>query len=678
MVDFVRVFENLKISHKLSLGFLAMVIFVAIVGGIGLFTLNTVGAGVDIILNEKVPIADASMEMSIAVVSGRDVIGEYLRHEDKLDEIKEVFESSNADFDMWRMAVVKGTDSLDFTSSPAGKRWAQEHGGETVIAVDPGSLIMEQMMVAEKHHAEFVDASYAIMAAHNNALKLKPNTRKKMEEMGAAAAIMIDKAVAGELSCDASLLWGQAMTANDYLVTGKQGEIDAFNAIKSEIETLPDYDKIEAEHREVVRIGAEMMDLQVEYLGYLAEEKTQMERVDEASAKIEGAMGTVKELTGADIAAVMAKTNTAQATRLLIVVIIVGLALAAGIGMFATRSITNPVNNLVMEIDNSAQSVAASAEELASSSEEMTASMEEMASAVQRISDGAQSQSGQAVVVSQEMENVGSMIKSIAENAQTATMMSEEANEIAKSGGKAAQEVTVTMGDIHAAVNESAHTLKELDQRSKEIDEIVDVITAIAEQTNLLALNAAIEAARAGEHGRGFAVVAEEVRKLAEGSAKAARQISGLIKEIQTGTDKAVESMSKGTEKVDLGSTAVKSALDETNDIVRAVESMANEVKEISVAIEEHNRATERVVKAIGEVAAMAEKTASSTKEMTAVTEQQTAGMQEISSSAQDLSNVSQRLQETVRRFKVKEAKAKNPQAQALMTETPEKEKEAL
>jgi methyl-accepting chemotaxis protein len=114
---------------------------------------------------------------------------------------------------------------------------------------------------------------------------------------------------------------------------------------------------------------------------------------------------------------------------------------------------------------------------------------------------------------------------------------------------------------IHDTVQDLSKVIRGLGERSKEIGEIVAVITKISSQTNLLALNAAIEAARAGEHGRGFAVVADEVRKLAEQSAQSAQQISELITHIQKETLNAVQSMDQATKEVQSGLDVVDSAI---------------------------------------------------------------------------------------------------------------------
>jgi methyl-accepting chemotaxis protein len=317
------------------------------------------------------------------------------------------------------------------------------------------------------------------------------------------------------------------------------------------------------------------------------------------------------------------------------------------------RGMVSNLRDLVSRVQGSAQRVAATSQELAASSEEMTATTTQVSTTVQQIAAGAQGQSRQVESASQEMKRMAERVHQISEKARAAAETSGKTEEIAKVGGEAAKEATVKMNEIHVVVNDSATVVKELGERSQRIGEIVDLITGIAEQTNLLALNAAIEAARAGEHGRGFAVVAEEVRKLAEGSAKAAEEIGGLIRDIQVVTDKAVESMEKGTMEVAEGGEIVNKALVSLEDIVGAVNETVANIQEISSATQEQTTLTESITKAVEDVAATAEEAAAGTEEASAAAEEQTASMEEISSSAQELSALALQLQEATSRFKL-------------------------
>ena len=155
------------------------------------------------------------------------------------------------------------------------------------------------------------------------------------------------------------------------------------------------------------------------------------------------------------------------------------------------------------------------------------------------------------------------------------------------------------MQRIRSSVQATAKKIKSLGDRSLEISEIINVINDITEQTNLLALNAAIEAARAGEAGRGFAVVADEVRKLAEHSRTATKDIAALIKAIQAETNEAVVVMEEGTKEVEVGARLADQAGKALDAISSVVRQSAELVQEISLASKQQVRGTEGVANAM-------------------------------------------------------------------------------
>ncbi len=318
-------------------------------------------------------------------------------------------------------------------------------------------------------------------------------------------------------------------------------------------------------------------------------------------------------------------------------------------------TIINNVHNMVSRIRDLALKVSSFAQEISTSSKEMNASTQEISATIQKIAKGVTTQARRIEDTSRLMEDMSSSVRRVAENAQSATQASEKSLGQAESGGNSTSEAVEKMNKITSTVSNAAAVVQSLGEKSQQIGQITETITNIADQTNLLALNAAIEAARAGEAGRGFAVVAEEVRKLAEGSAEAARRIGALIKGIQVETPKAVKSIEVGTKEVNEGALIVARVSDSLTEIIEAAQLSATKVKEITTATETQLSNSQKIVKAVDEVAVVAEESASATEQASSSAQEQTASMQELTASAEELARLSLDLQGLVGKFKLKD-----------------------
>jgi methyl-accepting chemotaxis protein len=311
------------------------------------------------------------------------------------------------------------------------------------------------------------------------------------------------------------------------------------------------------------------------------------------------------------------------------------------------------LSDIASNVRRSAESVSAAATELSASSEEINSSTMEISTSVQQIAHGAELQSRKVEETTSAMTAICATVASVSERADEASRITQDASRFALHGEEATAQAITKIGDVQAAIVTLASSVDLLGRRSEEIGKIVDVITSIADQTNLLSLNAAIEAARAGESGRGFSVVAEEVRKLAEGSGKAAEQIGELIKEVQSETAKAVKYMEIGTSEVAVGAEVVGKTGEVLREINDAVSRTAALADEIAKAMNEQRERTASVDRAMHDIAAVVEQNAASAEETAAAAEEQTACMQEVSSSAQDLADMAHRLEESVHIFRL-------------------------
>ncbi len=316
-------------------------------------------------------------------------------------------------------------------------------------------------------------------------------------------------------------------------------------------------------------------------------------------------------------------------------------------------TMTQNLKELICRIQENSQQVAASSEELTATAEQSAQATNQVAIAITEVAHGAELQVNAINDTSAIIEKMSTNIQQVAINANGVAEMSDKTATSAQAGGQSVDTAISQMISIEKTVSNSANVVAKLGERSKEIGQIVDTISGIAGQTNLLALNAAIEAARAGEQGRGFAVVAEEVRKLAEQSQDAAKQIATLIGEIQGETDKAVVSMQEGTREVKIGAEVVNTAGQTFKEIVTLISHVSDQVKEISSSIQEIASDSEQIVSSAQSIEKISKDASGQTQNVSAATEEQSASIEEIASSSQVLAKMAQDLQEATISFRI-------------------------
>ena len=216
------------------------------------------------------------------------------------------------------------------------------------------------------------------------------------------------------------------------------------------------------------------------------------------------------------------------------------------------------------------------------------------------------------------------------------------------------------MNAIYQAVNEAVERITKLDNQTKEISELVTVISAVAEQTNLLALNAAIEAARAGEQGKGFAVVAEEVKKLAEQVADSVNEITTIVDTVQEGSSGAVKALESGYHSVADGKQKVIDTGRIFEEITGLVTNMNELTNTMSADLNHIEELGGKLTEGVTEVAAIAEESAAGVEETTASVEQSTFQMEKISEGTEELSQLSNDLEESVNQFAIENVDRRN------------------
>jgi twitching motility protein PilJ len=308
------------------------------------------------------------------------------------------------------------------------------------------------------------------------------------------------------------------------------------------------------------------------------------------------------------------------------------LTIEATVSEDITGAIADSVNYTVEELRNLVGRINNTAEQVndASTKAQMISSSLQVASEQQSL----------------EIRNTGESVLRMAQQINEVSARASESVKVARQsltaseqGTKAVTNAITGMNGIRDNIQETSKRIKRLGESSQEIGEIVELISDITEQTNVLALNAAIQAASAGEAGRGFTVVAEEVQRLAERSGEATKQISALIRTIQTDTQDAVSAMERSTQGVVEGTKL-------SDDAGRALDEISLVSTELSTLIEDFSTTTSKQAASAGTVA-------QSIQRILLVTEQTSEGTQQAAGSIRQLSELASELKSSVSRFKV-------------------------
>lgn len=311
------------------------------------------------------------------------------------------------------------------------------------------------------------------------------------------------------------------------------------------------------------------------------------------------------------------------------------------------------LQGIIKEVAISAETISGSSVQLTSSTIASTEALQGISNTVLEIAASSSEDAAVVKETSASLSEATEFSKATAEATKNTAENSKKAKEAAQEGAVKISEIIKSITAIETSSKEVANIISDLDVSSKKIGDIIQIITGISEQTNLLALNAAIEAARAGEAGRGFNVVAEEIRKLADESSNAAKEIASLVRENQIKATSAVGSADGVKEKVLQGVSNASQVGKSIRNIISNIQEIVDEIEQVDKANEQQANSAREIEKAIKSISSSSNEIANGTENMSASIQEQLSTMNEIESTTEQLAEMARKLSKMTAGFKV-------------------------
>lgn len=309
------------------------------------------------------------------------------------------------------------------------------------------------------------------------------------------------------------------------------------------------------------------------------------------------------------------------------------------------------LRGMVESIDNNFQQTNQSIIQLSDEAAVATKKAENIASTVKHISSGAETSATAVQDTAEAIEDVRALATEVNSRAEASATQSKEILHNLTTTTKAIETLVNSIQQIAAGNTEALESIRLLEDNAGQVERIISLVGDIAAQTNLLALNASIEAARAGEHGKGFAVVAEEVRSLADESAKAVQGITSLIQSMQQNVEIVVKQMNQQVTFATKEAARVSETTTAVEGMSSSVHEMATAIVEISTLIEQQMHNIETTARQSQEVAAIAQETSAGAQEVRSAAEEQAYAIEQVEKLAEGLKKQSEELHKMIQQF---------------------------
>ncbi|MED4550394.1 methyl-accepting chemotaxis protein [Bacillus licheniformis] len=311
------------------------------------------------------------------------------------------------------------------------------------------------------------------------------------------------------------------------------------------------------------------------------------------------------------------------------------------------------MKEMIVQVRSSSGKVSDTTDQLSAVSEETVSASDEIAKAIEEVATGATEQAAEVENVNEQSERLSVKIKEIEHHADSIKKLSRTSEEASYTGIDALGQLLAKSNEANSETKKVEHMLFQLEEKTKNIEDVVTAISAISDQTNLLALNASIEAARAGESGRGFAVVAEEVRKLAEQSAVSSQHISETVKQIQMETKEAVSAMTEASKMNEVQNGMIHETGEALSKITAEMQALVNSIDHIYSEISDMSGEQQKMSDSIQSISAISQQSAAAAEEVSASANEQLKALESIAKSAEALSEANQELLNAINKFNV-------------------------